>query len=50
MRRSEAVVLVASGLLSLAAAAVWKFGAYGLAGAGAVLLLVALFVVDVKEG
>lgn len=43
MTRTEAVVLVAVALVLLVIAATLLFGPYGLAGAGVVLLVVALF-------
>lgn len=49
MRRIEAVLLVIVALLALSVSAVWLFGPFGLAGAGVVLLSVALFV-PIKEG
>lgn len=48
MRRAEAVVLLAAALLMVVAGIVWLFGPYGLVGSGAALMLVTLFVFDVR--
>lgn len=49
MRRREALALAAAGLGLCAASVTWLFGALGLAGAGVVLLVLALLV-DVTDG
>lgn len=45
----EARLLLAAGLLAIAAALVWLFGPYGLLGVGIAYAVAALFLVDVKE-
>lgn len=50
MRRGEALAMLAAGLAMLAAGLVWLFGPFGLIGVGLALLVVVLFLVDVKEG
>lgn len=48
MRRIEAVALLAASLLMIVAGVVWLLGPVGLIGSGAVLLLLTLFVVDIR--
>lgn len=48
MRRVEAVALLAASLLMIVAGVVWLFGPAGLIGSGAVLLLLTLFVFDIR--
>jgi hypothetical protein len=50
MRRVEAVALLAVAVLMLAAGLTWRFGAWGLIGAGAALTVAVLVVFDIKEG
>jgi NAD(P)H-hydrate repair Nnr-like enzyme with NAD(P)H-hydrate dehydratase domain len=45
----EAKAAVALAALLITAGLVWLFGPYGLIGAGVGVLLLALFVIDVKE-
>lgn len=42
--------MVTMALALLTSGAAWLFGPFGLLGAGLLLLVVALFVVDVREG
>jgi len=49
MTRQEARALLAFAVLATVGGLTWLFGPYGLAGAGVVLLVVVLFVIDVKE-
>lgn len=50
MRRAEAAAVLAVAVLSLVAGVTWLFGPFGLVGAGVVLAVVVLFVVDVAGG
>jgi len=50
MTRTELVVLVVVALALLVVAATWLFGAWGMGAAGVVLLVAALFFVQIKEG
>jgi hypothetical protein len=47
--RDQLGLVIAVAVILLGAAAVWLFGAYGLAGTGLVLLVVALLV-PIREG
>jgi hypothetical protein len=47
--RAEARVVVAAALLMLTGALVWLYGPWGLLAAGGALLVLVLFVVNVKE-
>lgn len=49
MTRSEARTALAAGLALLVAGLVWLVGPWGLVGPGIVLLVIALFVAEVKE-
>lgn len=50
MKRHEAVIAAIVAYLMITAGVVWQFGAWGLLGAGVVLLGTVLFFFDVKEG
>lgn len=49
MRRHEAVTLLAVALLLIVAGSVWLLKAWGLLGAGVVLAVIVLFVVNIED-
>lgn len=49
MTRWEARALLAFALLALVGGLTWLLGPFGLIGAGSLLLVVVLFVIDVRE-